>query len=73
MMLLPMGHIIGETGTIGEGNIDYRPLLREAERTGVKIIAIEQDRCQRDPFDCLQDAFAELKRLLAETGQRGEA
>ena len=73
MLLLPMGNIMGETGTIGEGNIDYRPILREAERTGVRVIAIEQDRCQRDPFDSLRDAFVQLKRLLAETEQGGEA
>ena len=72
MLLLPMGHILGETGTIGEGNIDYPPLLRAAARTGVKVVAIEQDRCQRDPFACLQDAFRELKRLLAETEEGGE-
>ena len=73
MLLLPMGHILGETGTIGEGNIDYPPLLRAAARTGVKVVAIEQDRCQRDPFACLQDAFRELKRLLAETEEGGES
>lgn len=72
MLLLPMGHILGETGTIGEGNIDYPPLLRAAARTGVKVIAIEQDRCARDPFDCLRDAFVQLKRLLNETTEGGE-
>lgn len=72
MMLLPLGRFVGETGTIGEGNIDYPPLLRAAARTGVKTIAIEQDRCSRDPFDSLRDAFAELKRLIETTEERGE-
>lgn len=71
MMLMPMGCFLGETGTIGEGNIDYPPLLRTAARTGVKTIAIEQDRCQRDPFDSLRDAFHELKRLIEETEPEG--
>ena len=71
MMLMPMGRFLGETGTIGEGNIDYPPLLRTAARTGVKTIAIEQDRCQRDPFDSLRDAFHELKRLIEETEPEG--
>ena len=70
-MLVPMGRFLGETGTIGEGNIDYPPLLRTAARTGVKTIAIEQDRCQRDPFDSLRDAFHELKRLIEETEPEG--
>lgn len=73
VMTLPMGRIMGETGTIGEGNIDYPPILRTAEHTGVKVIAIEQDRCQRDPFDSLHDALRELKRLLAETEQGGKS
>lgn len=54
------------TGTIGEGNISYPPLMEVCERTGVKYLAIEQDRCLRDPFDCLKDAFAELTRLTKE-------
>ena len=54
------------TGTIGEGNIDYRPLLEVCQRTGVKYLAIEQDRCLRDPFDCLKDAYVELKRIVEE-------
>ena len=71
LQLLPLGRFVGETGTIGEGNIDYPPLLRAAARTGVKTIAIEQDRCCRDPFDCLRDAFAELKRLIETTEEEG--
>ena len=73
MMLLPLGRFVGETGTIGEGNIDYPPLLRAAARTGVRVIAIEQDRCTRDPFDSLRDAFVELKRLIETTEEGPEA
>lgn len=54
------------TGTLGEGNIDYKPLLKTCEDIGVKYLAIEQDRCLRDPFDCLRDAYAELKRIVEE-------
>ena len=53
-------------GTIGEGNIDYIPMLDAYEKAGIKYLAIEQDVCQRDPFDCLKDAMAVLKRILAE-------
>ena len=73
MLPLPLGRFVGETGTIGEGNINYPPLLRAAARTGVKYIAIEQDRCQRDPFDSLNDAFLQLKKLIETTEPEGGA
>ena len=66
MLIGPLGRVAGETGTIGEGNIYYPPLLQAAARTGVQVVAIEQDRCQRDPFACLKDAYGELKRMIAE-------
>lgn len=54
----------GITGTIGEGNIYYPPILDACEETGVKYLAIEQDRCLRDPFECLEDALVALKQLI---------
>ncbi len=66
-----LGHMNGVTGTIGEGNINYPPLLKVAEETGVKVLAIEQDHCDRDPFDCLSDAFSALKKLIAEDDTKG--
>ena len=67
-LICDTGEVIGKTGTIGEGNIYYPDLLRKAEQTGVKVLAIEQDYCDRDPFECLKDAFHALKRMLAEEG-----
>lgn len=69
----PMGRVEGITGTIGEGNIYYPELLRAAARTGVKVVAIEQDRCLRDPFDCVRDAFVALQALIAEDEKGGAA
>lgn len=67
-MITNRGRVEGRTGTIGEGNIYYPDLLRKAEQTGVKVLPIEQDFCDRDPFACLKDAFATLKQILAEEG-----
>ena len=67
-MITNRGRVEGRTGTIGEGNIDYPDLLRKAQQTGVKVLAIEQDFCDRDPFACVKDAFDRLKALVAEGG-----
>lgn len=53
-------------GTIGEGNIYYPPILDACEKAGVQYLAIEQDYCQRDPFECLKAAMSALKKTIAE-------
>ena len=52
-------------GTIGEGNICYAPILDACEKAGVRYLAIEQDVCQRDPFESLKAAMVELKKAIA--------
>lgn len=54
-------------GTIGEGTIVYAPILDACEKAGVRYLAIEQDYCQRDPFECLRDAMTALKQAIAES------
>lgn len=61
-----LGNVFGDTGTLGEGNIDYRPILRACRQAGVRYLAIEQDYCARDPFACMADALAWLNRLIEE-------
>jgi sugar phosphate isomerase/epimerase len=46
---------------IGEGNLDWDTLLPALAAAGTQWIAIEQDTCRRDPFDCLQSSFEFLK------------
>ena len=54
-------------GTIGEGSINYAPILDACEKAGVRYLAIEQDQCQRDPFECLKAAMIALKKDIAES------
>ena len=61
-----LGNVVGGTGTLGEGNIDYAPILRTCRQAGVRYLAIEQDYCSRDPFDCMSDALTWLNRLIEE-------
>ncbi|MBF0245313.1 MAG: sugar phosphate isomerase/epimerase [Planctomycetes bacterium] len=42
---------------IGEGTMDWAHIIPTCEKSGVDWYAIEQDTCQRDPFDCLRSSF----------------
>lgn len=45
---------------IGEGNLDWDHIIPACEAAGVQWYAVEQDRCYRDPFDCLKSSFEYL-------------
>ena len=47
---------------IGEGNIDFAPVMEACKKANVKYIAIEQDKCLRDPFDCLKSSYEYLMK-----------
>ena len=42
---------------VGEGNLDWDNLLPALKNAGAQWLAVEQDICRRDPFDCLQSSF----------------
>jgi len=46
---------------IGEGNLDWDRILPACREAGVEWIAVEQDQCYRDPFDCLQSSIEFLR------------
>lgn len=48
---------------VGEGVIDFVPILEWGESNGVEWYAVEQDECDRAPLDCLQTSFTNLKAL----------
>ncbi len=47
---------------IGEGNMDWAHLIPACVESGVEWIAIEQDNCYRDAFDCLKSSYDYLAR-----------
>ena len=47
---------------IGEGNLNWPAIIEACRETGVKWHIIEQDSCQRDPFESLAMS---LKRVLS--------
>jgi sugar phosphate isomerase/epimerase len=38
---------------VGEGNLNWKDIIRVCEEIGVKWCAVEQDVCRRDPFESL--------------------
>lgn len=48
---------------IGEGNLDWAHILPACDNAKVDWIAIEQDRCLRDPFDCLRSSLEFLQKM----------
>jgi len=46
---------------IGEGNMDWDGIIAACEAAGVSWYAVEQDRCYRDPFDCLKSSYNFLR------------
>lgn len=50
---------------VGCGNLDLEEAYRACRESGVQYIAIEQDTCPRDPFDCLRVSLENLKQIGA--------
>jgi len=45
---------------VGEGNLNWPAILAACEETGVQYLAVEQDICQRDPFESLAISYKNL-------------
>lgn len=48
---------------IGEGNLDWPGILEAASESGVQWYIVEQDTCQRDPFDSLALSLRNLNSM----------
>lgn len=48
---------------VGEGNLDWPNILGACREAGVEWYIVEQDTCQRDPFDSLGLSLRNLGRL----------
>ncbi len=48
---------------IGEGNLDWPGILEACEEIGAEYYIVEQDTCQRDPFESLAISFENLKAM----------
>lgn len=48
---------------VGEGNMNFAGILATCRRIGVEWYAVEQDICQRDPFESLAISLRNLRAL----------
>ena len=53
---------------VGEGNLNWPAILRACHEAGVEWYAVEQDTCQRDPFESLAISFNNLRAMGLECG-----
>jgi sugar phosphate isomerase/epimerase len=51
---------------VGEGNLNWPAILQACREAGVEWYAVEQDVCQRDPFDSLEISYDNLKAMGVE-------
>ncbi len=50
------------TAPVGYGNMNFKSILKAAEKAGTKYLLVEQDDCfDEDPFDCLKKSYDYLK------------
>lgn len=57
---------------VGEGVIDFIPILEWGEANGVEWYAVEQDECDRAPLDCLNTSLRNLHNMADEIeGKKG--
>jgi sugar phosphate isomerase/epimerase len=49
---------------IGEGNMNYSEIIRLCRETGVEWFVVEQDACNRDPFDSIAISLRNLHKEL---------
>lgn len=48
---------------VGEGNLNWPEILKACEKSGVRWYLVEQDICQRDPFESLGISLKNLKAM----------
>lgn len=54
---------------VGEGNLNWPAILAACVEAGVEWYAVEQDICQRDPFESLRISYQNLRRMGVDNEQ----
>ncbi len=66
MTMLPAddgGRPVQAMAEVGEGNMNFAGILAACKRIGVEWYAVEQDICQRDPFESLAISYRNLREM----------
>ena len=48
---------------VGEGNLNWPAILDACRVAGAEVYAVEQDICQRDPFESLAISYQNLRAM----------
>ena len=48
---------------VGEGILNWPSIFAAAEKAGVSVYAVEQDKCPGDPFDSIRISFGNLRKM----------
>ena len=48
---------------VGEGNINWPPVVEACRNTGIEFVIVEQDICPGDPFDSLRTSYKNLLKF----------
>jgi sugar phosphate isomerase/epimerase len=48
---------------VGEGNLNWSAIISACQQAGTDWYIVEQDTCQRDPFDSLAISLSNLKQM----------
>ena len=46
---------------VGQGNLDWDDIISACIESDVQYALVEQDICEKDPFDCLEESYTFLK------------
>ncbi len=65
-MYLPIIENDHTFASIGDGNIDFVPVIKAFEENGAKYMFVEQDKTPGDPFEALQRSYNYLKTIYEE-------
>jgi sugar phosphate isomerase/epimerase len=49
---------------VGEGNIDWNPIVAASKEANISVFVVEQDECDRDPFDCIASSARYMRNTL---------
>jgi len=48
---------------VGEGNINWLPIVKACHETGIKYAIVEQDTCKGNPFDSLEISYKNMVKF----------
>lgn len=57
------GKVTAQMAEVGEGNLNWPAILQACKRAGVQWYSIEQDVCQRDPFESVAISLRNVRAM----------